>query len=98
LKSQIGPLRFSGPETLAPAVLVRLRKKNRKTAEIQREREMADKIEKEFDRNEFADYLADLAEQIQGGRLASDRGAWTVPEGEKGAARPEAQLSLVHSC
>jgi XXXCH domain-containing protein len=61
-------------------VLVRLRKKNRKTAEIQREREMADKIEKEFDRNEFADYLADLAEQIQGGRLASDRGAWTVPE------------------
>lgn len=41
---------------------------------------MADKMEKEFDRNEFADYLADLAEQIRGGQLASDRGTWTVPE------------------
>lgn len=41
---------------------------------------MADNIEKEFARNEFADYLAGLAEQIRGGRLASDRGTWTVPE------------------
>ena len=41
---------------------------------------MADKIEKEFNKNEFADYLVDMAEQIRGGRLVSDRGTWTVPE------------------
>jgi XXXCH domain-containing protein len=41
---------------------------------------MADKIEKEFRRDEFADYLFTLAEQIRTGRLSSEKGMWTVPE------------------
>ena len=41
---------------------------------------MADKIEKEFSRNDFADYLATLAEQIRTGKLSSEKGLWTVPE------------------
>ena len=41
---------------------------------------MADKIEKEFCRKDFADYLASLAEQIRSGRLSSGKGLWTVPE------------------
>jgi len=41
---------------------------------------MSDKIEKEFSRNEFADYLTAIAEQIRAGKLASGKGVWTVPE------------------
>ena len=41
---------------------------------------MADKIEKEFSRNEFADYLATMAEQLRAGKLSSEKGRWTVPE------------------
>ena len=41
---------------------------------------MTDKIEKEFSRNKFADYLVTLAEQIRSGKLSSGKGMWTVPE------------------
>jgi XXXCH domain-containing protein len=41
---------------------------------------MADKIEKKFGRNEFADYLENMAEQIRTGKLSSEKGTWTVPE------------------
>lgn len=41
---------------------------------------MADKIEKEFSRSEFADYLARMAEQIRTGKLSSEKGIWTVPD------------------
>lgn len=40
----------------------------------------ADKIEREYSRNEFAEYLAGLAEQFRRGKLASEKVAWTVPE------------------
>jgi len=41
---------------------------------------MNDKIEKEFSREEFAEYLATLAEQLRDGKMSSARGSWTVPE------------------
>ena len=41
---------------------------------------MTDKIEKEFSRNEFADYLTSMAEQLRAGKLSSEKGMWTVPE------------------
>jgi len=41
---------------------------------------MADKIEKKFSRNEFADYLTSVAEQLRAGKLSSEKGIWTVPE------------------
>jgi len=41
---------------------------------------MADRIEKEFSRNEFADHLATMADQIRAGKLSSEKGIWTVPE------------------
>jgi len=42
---------------------------------------MADKIEKEFSRNELADYLISVAEQLRSGKLSSEKGtSWTVPE------------------
>ncbi|KPJ99708.1 MAG: hypothetical protein AMJ60_04125 [Desulfobacterales bacterium SG8_35] len=41
---------------------------------------MADKIEKEFSRNELADYLTSMAEQLRAGKLSSEKGMWTVPE------------------
>ena len=41
---------------------------------------MDDKIEKEFRRNEFAEYLATLAEQLRDGKISSAKGVWTVPE------------------
>ena len=41
---------------------------------------MADKVEKQFSRNELADYLAALAEQFRAGKLSSEKGMWTVPE------------------
>lgn len=41
---------------------------------------MADKIEKEFNRDEFADYLVKVAEQLRTGKLLSEKGTWTVPE------------------
>jgi XXXCH domain-containing protein len=41
---------------------------------------MADKIEKEFSRDELADYLTTMAEQLRSGKLTSEKGIWTVPE------------------
>ena len=41
---------------------------------------MTDKIEKEFSRIEFADYLSSMAEQLRNGKLSSEKGMWTVPE------------------
>jgi XXXCH domain-containing protein len=41
---------------------------------------MVDKIEKEFSRNEFAEYLIMLAEQLRQGKMSSVKGTWTVPE------------------
>ena len=41
---------------------------------------MADKIEKDFNRDEFAEYLATLAEQLREGKMSSAKGSWTVPE------------------
>jgi XXXCH domain-containing protein len=41
---------------------------------------MADKIEKEFSRNEIADYLETMAAQLRAGALSSGKGLWTVPE------------------
>jgi amphi-Trp domain-containing protein len=41
---------------------------------------MADKIEREFGRDEFADYLTTIAEQLRAGKLSSEKGTWTVPE------------------
>jgi len=41
---------------------------------------MGDKIEKEFSRNEFAEYLVTLAEQLREGKMSSAKGTWTVPE------------------
>ena len=41
---------------------------------------MADKIEKEFSRNELAEYLVTLAEQLREGKIVSARGNWSVPE------------------
>ncbi len=41
---------------------------------------MSDKIEKEFSRNELADYLATMATQLRNGKLATEKGIWTVPE------------------
>jgi len=41
---------------------------------------MADKIEKEFSRNEFAEYLTTMAEQFRAGKLDSEKGVWSVPE------------------
>jgi XXXCH domain-containing protein len=46
----------------------------------QRGMDMADKIEREFGRDEFADYLATIAEQLRAGKLSSEKGTWTVPE------------------
>jgi len=41
---------------------------------------MAEKIEKEFKKNQFADYLTNLAEQLRAGKLTSENITWTVPE------------------
>jgi len=41
---------------------------------------MTDKIEKEFSRNELADYLTAMAEQLRAGKLSSEKGIWTVAE------------------
>jgi XXXCH domain-containing protein len=41
---------------------------------------MADKIEKEFSRKDFADYLTNLAAQIRSGKLSSEKALWTVPD------------------
>ena len=42
---------------------------------------MGDKIQKEFNRNEFAQYLETLAEQMRAGKISSAKGDWAVPEG-----------------
>ena len=41
---------------------------------------MADKIEKEFGRLEFADYLSTLAEQIRAGKILSETGGWSIAD------------------
>jgi XXXCH domain-containing protein len=41
---------------------------------------MAEKIEKEFSRNELAEYLTKMAEQLNSGKLSTEKGIWTVPE------------------
>jgi XXXCH domain-containing protein len=41
---------------------------------------MADKMEKEFSRNELADYLTAMAEQLRTGKLSSEKRIWNVPE------------------
>jgi XXXCH domain-containing protein len=41
---------------------------------------MADKVEKEFSRNELAYYLTTMAEQLRSGKISSEKGIWTVPE------------------
>ena len=41
---------------------------------------MAFKVEKKFGRKEFADFLAELAEQFRTGKVSSERELWTVPE------------------
>ncbi|MBW2466451.1 MAG: GAK system XXXCH domain-containing protein [Deltaproteobacteria bacterium] len=41
---------------------------------------MDDKIEKEFNRDEFADYLETLAEHLRVGRLSTAQAEWSVPE------------------
>lgn len=41
---------------------------------------MADKIEKEFNREGFADYLENLAEQLRAGKISSAKADWSVPE------------------
>ena len=43
-------------------------------------KDMADKIDKQFSRNELADYLATLAEQFRAGKITSEKGMWTIPE------------------
>jgi len=41
---------------------------------------MADKIEKEFGRMEFAEYLSDLADQMRQGKISSEKGSWTIAD------------------
>ena len=41
---------------------------------------MGDKIQKELTRNEFAQYLETLAEQMRAGKISSAKGDWLVPE------------------
>jgi len=41
---------------------------------------MADKIEKEFGRLEFAEYLSALADQMRDGRISSGKGDWTIAD------------------
>jgi len=41
---------------------------------------MGDKIEKEFSRGEFAEYLETLAQQLRKGRVSSVKGEWSVPD------------------
>ena len=44
---------------------------------------MGDKIEKEFSREEFAEYLEKLAQQLRAGRVASAGDEWSVPDSFK---------------
>jgi len=41
---------------------------------------MVDKIEKEFNRDEFAQYLEALVKQLYAGKISSAKGDWPVPE------------------
>ncbi len=41
---------------------------------------MKDKIQKEFSRKEFVDYLAALSAQLRNGKISSEKGVWTVPD------------------
>lgn len=42
------------------------------------------KVEKRFGRQELADFLADLSNQVRGGQLKGESRAWTVPEQVEG--------------
>jgi XXXCH domain-containing protein len=41
---------------------------------------MSEKMEKDFSRDELADYLTSMAEQLRAGKLSSRKGKWSVPE------------------
>jgi XXXCH domain-containing protein len=41
---------------------------------------MADKIEREFGRMEFAEYLSTLADQMRNGKIVSEKGGWTIAD------------------
>jgi len=41
---------------------------------------MADKIEKEFGRMEFAEFLSTLAAQMRDGKISSEKGDWTIAD------------------
>jgi XXXCH domain-containing protein len=41
---------------------------------------MADKIEREFGRMEFAEYLSTLADQMRNGKIVSEKGDWTIAD------------------
>jgi XXXCH domain-containing protein len=41
---------------------------------------MADKIEKEYGRLEFAEYLSTLADQMREGKISSGKGGWTIAD------------------
>ncbi len=45
---------------------------------------MGIKVEKRFGRQELADFLADLSQQVQGGQLKGETRVWTVPEQVEG--------------
>ena len=45
---------------------------------------MGIKVEKRFSRQELADFLADLSQQVQGGQLKGETRVWTVPEQVEG--------------
>ncbi len=45
---------------------------------------MGIKVEKRFSRQELADFLADLSQQVQGGQLKGESRVWTVPEQVEG--------------
>ena len=62
---------------------------------------MGDKIEKEFSRNEFAEYLETLAGQLRGGKISSAKGVWTVPEefgGKIQTKEKKGRIELKISC
>ena len=62
---------------------------------------MGDKIEKEFSRNEFAEYLEALAGRLRGGKISSAKGVWTVPEefgGKIQTKEKKGRIELKISC
>ena len=45
---------------------------------------MGIKVEKRFSRQELADFLADLSQQVRSGKMKGETRAWTVPEQVEG--------------